>query len=124
MYKANCYVRINGKTYTRGETIQDSLPAGKIAWLVDAGAISEIHSSAPAIPDQAPQPAEAQKEEIPEGGSGEEDVEETEAVTEEESEEAPEIDVMAGIVAEEDNEPKKTAKKPAARKTAERRKGK
>lgn len=116
MFKAKCYTRINGITYTKGEFIPEDLPADKIAWLIKAGAIDET----------APAAAEAVKEEVeevlpePEETEPEKTSEEPAAEPEED---APEIDVMAGIIAEEKEEDK-TAKKPAARKTTERRKGK
>lgn len=125
MYKAKHYVRVNGKTYTRGETLPDGLPAENIAWYMEKGAIEEVAPSyAPEDtvpePEEEPEPEQPEEAEAPE----EEPAEEPEEEPDEEAE-APEIDVMAGIVGDEQEEtPKKTARKTAAKKTTGRRKTK
>ena len=115
MYKARHYVRVNGKMYRDGETIPEELSAEKAAWLMGVGAI-EIASTVMAA-DQITGP-----EEMPEQMQA--DVPGTPMDYVEEEAEVPEIDVMAGIVAETlEEEPKKTARK-NSRKTTERRKSK
>ena len=118
MYKAKHYVRVNGKTFTRGESIPEGLSPDKVAWLLKAGAIEEVVPGYTAAPQQDEAPA-------PEPVTDESD--KPEVMPEEEADddaEAPEIDVMAGIVAGEQEEPKKTTRKAATRKTTERRKTK
>ena len=115
MYVAKHYVRINGKMYLNGEKIPEELTAEKVAWLVEKGAIEEV-----APVDAAAEYTEPEQENA--------EVEKPEEAPEDETDEdmeAPEIDVMAGIVAEKQEEaPKKTARKTAAKKTTERRKSK
>ena len=108
MYIAEHYVKVNGKMIMKGESIQDNLPEGKIKWLLKAGAIKEVTPAFDLTEQQETPVAEAEPEQ-------EAQIEEPETDTE-----APQIDVMAGIVLEEPEE--KPAKKPA-RKT-ERRKAK
>lgn len=111
MYVANHYVKVNGKLYKKGEKIPDGLTKEKAVWLMNAGAISE---SAPAVYEQ-------EKEEEPEQNSEDED-QNLEDEIEEDSEtedpdeidetaEAPEIDVMAGIVQDKPEEAKKSERK-------------
>lgn len=121
MYKAKHYVRVNGKTYTRGETLPDGLPAEKIAWYMEKGAIEEV-APGYAPEDTAPEPEEEpEPEQQEEAGTPEEEP----AEEADEEAEAPEIDVMAGIVGEEQEETtKKAARKTTAKKTTERRKTK
>lgn len=117
MYKARHYVRVNGKMYRDGETIPEELSAEKAAWLMGVGAI-EIASTVMAA-DQITEP-----EEMPEQMQADVPERPMDYVEEEEEAEVPEIDVMAGIVAETlEEEPKKTARK-NSRKTTERRKSK
>lgn len=126
MYRAKHYVRVNGKMYTRGETLPEGLPAEKVAWLISAEAIEETAPAHGAVKNQeteeAPEPEEVpEPETAPEGNAPEEGP----AEEADDEAEAPEIDVMAGIVAEDKEEtPKKTARKTATRKTTERRKSK
>ena len=89
MYIANHYVKVNGRLYVRGECIEEEMSEDKISWLLEAGAIK---SDAPAFDF-------SQKEEDP---VAEEPQEETEV---------PEIDVMAGIVQEEQDKPEKPKRK-------------
>ncbi len=127
MYIAIKYI---GKEYTPGEILPDNLPADKVKWLMEAGAIRE---AAPA-PGQPAAPEETEEE--PEGTDKSEttaapDNEQEPETTEEEPQdeepedeideeaEAPEIDVMDGIVADEGPEPEKPA---ARKKQGERRK--
>ena len=86
MYIATTYI---GGAYTPGEILPDDFPAEKLAWLIKAGAVRKAES-APSMPDFEPEAmvdGEASQEE-PEADTNEID----------EEAEAPEIDVMAGIV--------------------------
>ena len=89
MYIANHYVKVNGRLYVRGECIEENMPEDKISWLLKAEAIKEVASAFNS----------SQKQEDP--------------VAEEPQEEAevPEIDVMAGIVQEEQDKPEKQKRK-------------
>lgn len=104
MYIARHYVRVNGTVYTKGERIPDGIPAEKIEWLLRAEAIEEAPAPASYIvPDEvhdepAEEPAEVEEEA-------------------DESIEAPEIDVMAGIVPAGDGE--KKSRKAGRRKKSE-----
>ena len=121
MYKAKHYVRVNGKTYTRGETLPDGLPAEKIAWYMKKGAIEEV---APGYVAEGTAP-EPEEEPEPEQSEEAKTLEEEPAEEADENAEAPEIDVMAGIVGDEQEEThKKTARETTAKKTTERRKTK
>ena len=119
MYAANHYVRVKGHMYVAGELLPEDVEEEKIAWLLEKGAIREV----------APKPGPAQippvfekpdvVEEAPEEGSPEEpadeEVEAEEPVNELPAdiveEEAPEIDVMEGVVTPEPT--KEKAKRPA-----------
>lgn len=126
MYVAQMYTRICGKTYTRGEIIQEDLPEEKKAWLLGAGAIKEI-APAPSVladdvktppePPKKPQPPEENADEEEDGEADAESTATEDAEDEiDEDAEIPEIDVMDGLVAEEEQpEPEK---KPAVHKTA------
>lgn len=121
MYIAKHYVRVNGKMYTKGETITDELSADKAMWLVEAGAIEEV---APGLAAVRPETEAAMQPEQTAAQEAEPTEEAPEEEVDEEAE-APEIDVMAGIVAGGQEEaPKKTTRKTAAKKTTERRKSK
>lgn len=126
MYVAQMYTRICGKTYTRGEIIQEDLPEEKKAWLLGAGAIKEIAPAPSALADDVKTPPEPPKNPQPpeENADEEEDGEaDTESAATKDAEdeidedaEIPEIDVMDGLVAEDEQpEPEKET---AARKTA------
>lgn len=121
MYIAKHYVRVNGKMYTRGEAIPDGLSADKVAWLMESGAIEEFAPGYVAE-DTATEPEEEPEPEQPEEAKTQEE-EPAEEV--DEDAEVPEIDVMAGIVGDEQEEtPNKAARKTTAKKTTERRKTK
>ena len=119
MYKAKHYVRVNGKTYTRGETLPDGLPAEKIAWYMEKGAIEEVAPSC-APEDTAPEPEEEPEPEQPEEAEA---PEEEPAEEPDEEAEAPEIDVMAGIVPGNDEETEKPARKTTKKQTGRRKSG-
>jgi len=108
MYIAVTYI---GSRYVPGEIISEDTPKEKLDWLKRAGAIRE------AAPDpEAPVMAEAPEDKGPEAQAPdpEPDDPETEAPEDEidEDAEAPEIDVMDGIVsAAEEAPPKKTTSK-------------
>lgn len=124
MYIANHYVRINGRVFVKGERIPEDLPAEKIEWLLEKGAVHEAASlpSAEAqagTPDTVPAETAAAEEQEVKPQTAQEPAEEAD-----EDAEAPEIDVMAGIVqGAEDEAPKKTTRtKTAAKKQTGRRK--
>jgi len=104
MYIATTYI---GGVYTPGDPIPDDFSAEKLAWLIQAGAVRKA-ASAPSMPDFEPEATEEADapQEVPEAEVNEID----------EEEEAPEIDVMAGIVKGDEAAPVKKPR-PAAKKT-------
>jgi len=119
MYIAVTYI---GSRYVPGEIISEDTPKEKLDWLKRAGAIRE------AAPDpEVPAVAEAPEDKGPEAQAPdpEPDDPETEAPEDEidEDAEAPEIDVMDGVVAAEKEEPKKPAKTAARKPAAKAAKG-
>lgn len=119
MYIAVTYI---GSKYVPGEIISEDTPKEKLDWLKRAGAIRE------AAPDpEAPVVAEAPEDKGTEAQAPdpETDDPETEAPEDEidEDAEAPEIDVMDGVVAAEKEEPKKPAKTAARKPAAKAAKG-
>jgi len=62
MYIANHYVRDNGKLYTAGERIPDSLSPDKIRWLLASGAIREDVPVLPNDPEPEPEPVPEEPE--------------------------------------------------------------
>lgn len=109
MYIAVTYI---GSRYVPGEIISEDTPKEKLDWLKRAGAIREAAAPEDKGPEaQAPDP--------------EPDDPETEAPEDEidEDAEAPEIDVMDGVVAAEKEEPKKPAKTAARKPAAKAAKG-
>lgn len=111
MYVANFYI---GRDYTPGEIVPDTLPAETLQRLLDAGAIREVAPAPITVPitmrtDIPPIPPEAE-EAVPEADEDEEEAFE--------EAEAPEIDVMDGLISAEPAEtPKpKTAAKGGRRK--------
>lgn len=123
MYLANHYVRINGKMLKRGEKIPEGLPQGKIEWLLSAGAIKEIAPASLGEPEEVPEDTEDATEDAAQQAEGEEPGTEDAAEEADDEAEAPEIDVMSGIVAgETEEEPKKTTRRTSAKKQTGRRK--
>ena len=126
MYLANHYVRINGKMLKRGEKIPEGLPQGKIEWLLSAGAIKEIAPASSGEPEEVPEDTEDATEDAEDAAQqaeGEEPGTEDAAEEADDEAEAPEIDVMSGIVAgETEEEPKKTTRRTSAKKQTGRRK--
>ena len=126
MYLANHYVRINGKMLKRGEKIPEGLPQAKIAWLLSAAAIKEIASASLGEPEEVPEDTEDATEDAEDAAQqaeGEEPGTEDAAEEADDEAEAPEIDVMSGIVAgETEEEPKKTTRRTSAKKQTGRRK--
>ena len=105
MYLANHYVRVGGKMFKRGERIPEGLPQDKIDWLLSAGAIKEIAPASLGEPEEVPEETEDTADEA------------------DDEAEAPEIDVMSGIVAgEAEEEPKKATRRASAKKQTGRRK--
>ena len=126
MYLANHYVRINGKMLKRGEKIPEGLPQGKIEWLLSAGAIKEIAPASLGEPEEVPEDTEDATEDAEDAAQqaeGEEPGTEDAAEEADDEAEAPDIDVMSGIVAgETEEEPKKTTRRTSAKKQTGRRK--
>lgn len=100
MHIARHYVRVNGKMFTPGEVITEKITEAQERFLMGHDAISKMEDAA------APQGSEPDPN--PEQASGEPDnngapalPEDNDAADEEDEdeEEAPEIDVMDGIVA-------------------------
>ena len=118
MYIAVTYI---GSRYVPGEIISEDTPKEKLDWLKRAGAIREVAPAPgqPAAPEETGKEPEAAKE--PEGEQEPENTEEEPEDEIDEEAEAPEIDVMDGIVADEGPEPEKPA---ARKKQGERRKTK
>lgn len=115
MYVANYYI---GRDYTPGEIVPDTLPAETLKRLLDAGAIREVKPAPITVPitmrtDIPPIPPEAE-ETVPEAEEEEADEDEEEAF---EEAEAPEIDVMDGLVSA---EPAETPKRKTAAKGGRR----
>lgn len=102
MYIANHYVRVNGKVYTSGERIPDGLPESKIRWLLEAGAVHEAVSAQEAAErmERADDTGmETQPAEEPEAYEDSDDPADMADEDEPDDDaEAPEIDVMAGVV--------------------------
>ena len=126
MYLANHYVRIIGKMLKRGEKIPEGLPQGKIEWLLSAGAIKEIAPASLGEPEEVPEDTEDATEDAEDAAQqaeGEEPGTEDAAEEADDEAEAPEIDVMSGIVAgETEEEPKKTTRRTSVKKQTGRRK--
>ena len=126
MYLSNHYVRINGKMLKWGEKIPEGLPQGKIEWLLSAGAIKEIAPASLGEPEEVPEDTEDATEDAEDAvqqAEGEEPGTEDAAEEADDEAEAPEIDVMSGIVAgETEEEPKKTTRRTSAKKQTGRRK--
>ena len=141
MYIAVTYI---GSRYVPGEIISEDTPKEKLDWLKRAGAIREAapDPEAPVTAEapedkgpeaQAPDPepddpeTEAPEDKGPEAQAPdpEPDDPETEAPEDEidEDAEAPEIDVMDGVVAAEKEEPRKPAKTAARKPAAKAAKG-
>lgn len=115
MYIANHYVRIGKTVYFKGEVIPENMPAEKINWLVKTGAIHR--EEAPVSMQEEPaEVIEDQEEERLENTGAMQQLDELDP------EEAPDIDVMAGIVQQQPEAPTETPKKPGSKKRAERRK--
>lgn len=108
MYIAVTYI---GSTYVPGEIISEDTPKEKLDWLKRAGAIREV-APAPEAPVKAELPednGQAAKMSAMEADEQEAELPEDEI---DEEAEAPEIDVMDGIVsAAEEAPPKKTTSK-------------
>ncbi len=108
MYIAVAYI---GSTYVPGEIISEDTPKEKLDWLKRAGAIREAAPD-PEAPVMADTPEDnEQTAQAPDPEPGEQEVEAPEEEIDEEAE-APEIDVMDGIVSSaEKSKPEETATK-------------
>lgn len=128
MYIAIKYI---GKKYTPGEILPDNLPADEVKWLLEAGAIRKAAPAPgrPAVPEETEEepegtdepetPAVPDDEQEPETTEEEPQDEEPEDEIDEEAE-APEIDVMDGLVTApaEEKKPARTAARKSAGKAA------
>lgn len=126
-YTAKHYVRISGRKFTPGEIIDIPIPEEKLERLLRLNAIE--HNTICAIAREVPDTDESADER----GAGQSDTEDEagssdrmeSAATEEgdEAEEAPEIDVMDGIVSHADDQPEaESEKKETAKKSTRGRK--
>ena len=116
MYIAIKYI---GKKYTPGEILPDNLPADEVKWLLEAGAIRKA-APAPGRP-AAPEETEEEPEGTDEPETAEEEPQDEEPEDEiDEEAEAPEIDVMDGLVTApaEEKKPARTAARKSAGKAA------
>lgn len=125
MYIATCYVRIGGTMFTHGECIPEDIPEEKLRWLIEAEAVEYSPDSFPfAIPeDGAAADSDADEPEDTDGAYSDTEAAEAAEEVEEDYGEAPEIDVMAGLVQDGEQENGKAAQK-SGKKAAERRKTK
>lgn len=114
MYVANYYI---GRDYTPGEIVPDTLPAEMLERLLDAGAIRLV-TPAP-IPVPITRRTDFQQEAEEDAPEAEKDAPEENEEEEDEFEEAeaPEIDVMDGLVSA---EPAETPKRKTAAKGGRR----
>ena len=106
MYEAKRYVRIGRKVYKKGETLPGNIPEERLAWLIKSGSVQECTGSDAVKEVFTPETAEDTAEEA----DLTEDIQADEPEEADEDAEAPEIDVMAGIVQEEPEAPKKPAR--------------
>lgn len=90
MLVANHYVKVNGVVYMRGECVPDDITPIKLDWLLSVGAVSRTDETEDDghTEESEEEPEEEEKPEI-----GMPKPEEPER-----SEQAPEIDAIAGIV--------------------------
>lgn len=102
MYVAKMFI---GSSITPGEVIPSDIPAERLEWLKRAGAVREIAPVSDMSVSVEPKESETQKI----GTATETNDAENEASEEIqfEEEEAPEIDVMDGVVAHKGEEPEK-----------------
>lgn len=116
MYAAKTYI---GQVAAPGEILPESIPEETIRWLKEAGAIREIAPDPP-VRSAAPDGQDEPHGDAP-GGEPAQNADSAEDAAQEpcEDEEAPEIDVMAGIVSGAGE-----GKKAAEKRTAARRKSK
>ena len=110
------YIALNyiGGQYTPGEIIPDDLPKEKLDWWKKTGAIKEVAPEGEGLKAKTENLSVAAATSPLSGETKEETVEEAEDEIDEEAE-APEIDIMDGLVKAEEEEPKKPAR---TRKTA------
>ena len=125
MYIAVSYI---GNKYTPGEILPDNLPDDQVKWLLEAGAIrSATPAPAPAAMEEpeGDEEEDAPNTEEPEGGE-EDDASNSEELEDEidDDAQAPEINVMDGVVAPQVSEKPKKGKTQSAAKPAGRRKAK
>lgn len=116
MYIAVTYI---GSTYVPGEIISEDTPKEKLDWLKRAGAIREV-APAPEAPVKAELPENnGQAAKTPAMEADEQEAELPEDEIDEEAE-APEIDVMDGLVTApaEEKKPARTAARKSAGKAA------
>lgn len=123
MYIANHYVRIGSRVYIKGEPIPENLSEEKIKWLKEAGAIHKVapiyteDGNIPTVPDPCYQ--EDDEPDLEEDSEDEAEEISEECEDDEPGPDAPEIDVMAGIVGGPKKEKTTTARKGTAKKIRE-----
>lgn len=103
MYKAKHYVRIGRTVYKKGDVIPENIPEERLAFLIKKESVYECTGSDAFQEELTPESDADPKDEENAQEIQEKDLEEPD-----EDAEAPEIDVMAGIVQEE-----KAPEKPA-----------
>ena len=105
MYIAVTYI---GGKYVPGEAIDEDMPKENLDWLIQSGAVRKAASAPLAAVDSDPEPDDEAHDEDAQGADEALDDEPAEI---DEDEEAPEIDVMAGIVKDEPEAAEKPAPK-------------
>lgn len=105
MYIAVTYI---GGKYVPGEVISEDMPKENLDWLIQSGAVRKAAPAPLAAVDSA---TETDDEVSDEDAQGADEAPDDEPAEIDEDEEAPEIDVMAGIVKEEPEAAEKPAPK-------------
>lgn len=109
VYCAVHYVSVNGKMFTPGEVITEEMTNEKVEWLMSKGALKMIGAPAAFPADKASKDADDSSKDADDSvkdadGSGDP------PPTEEDEEEAPEIDITDSVIPATAEEPKKTIK--------------
>ena len=102
MIVAKTYI---GGAFTPGEIIPDDYPSDKLEWLKNAGAIHEIEP-APVMQETTAIPLPVDKEVL----------DDSQINAYDEGQEAPEIDVMAGVIESDKQEPVEKSERPKKKK--------
>ena len=132
MYIVDHYVRVDKDVLKKGDRLPENVPEEKIKWLLKAGA---IHKVAPAAqPDEEEDaltyglPVDPESEQISEEEMDEAPLQESEMDTGDEEEddfgeEDTEVDVMAGIVTEKEDDSDRKTQAKAVRKSGRKQTG-